>query len=151
MTKRIVALSCCLALVQGSVVAAQDSPASRPASLTLAAVDAVPQPGPIHRASLGKNSDTLLNVEARWASRPVQDESGSNESWVERHPVWTGAILGFAAGFVLTYAATHDNNENELFKVMDPAGGAFIWGSVCAGIGALAGWGIGRNRDEGSR
>lgn len=31
---------------------------------------------------------------------------------------------------------------------MSPGAGALFWGGVTAGVGALAGWGIGRNRDK---
>lgn len=30
---------------------------------------------------------------------------------MERHPVWTGALVGFGAGVLLTYAVTHDNGK----------------------------------------
>jgi hypothetical protein len=68
---------------------------------------------------------------------------------MERHPVWTGAAVGFSAGFLLTYAAAaNDNHPNQIFRPVSPGGPALVWGGVGAGIGALAGWGIGRNRDS---
>ena len=65
-----------------------------------------------------------------------------DRSWVERHPVWTGAIAGFATGFSLTYLVTDEGG------IPGPGGPALVWGGVGAGIGALAGWGVGRNRDD---
>jgi hypothetical protein len=65
---------------------------------------------------------------------------------MERHPVWAGTLIGFGAGFALTYAlgATEKKDPNAIFKGMDPFGPALVFG----GIGALAGWGIGRDRDN---
>jgi hypothetical protein len=147
MTKRIAVLSCCLALVQGSV-AAQDIPQARHALLTAAAVAAAPQAGPLRKASLNIDSHRILRAETRRAVRSIQDGCRESGPWMERHPVWAGALVGFGAGFLLTYAVTHDSDEGEFIKIMSPAAGATFWGSVSAGVGALAGWGIGRNRDD---
>jgi hypothetical protein len=65
--------------------------------------------------------------------------------------VWAGAIIGFSAGFLLTYAvAASEDHSHEFFKGIDPGVPALVWGGTAAGIGALAGWGIGRNRDKNS-
>ena len=147
MIKRIAALSCCLSLALGSVVTAEDRVmATRPASLTLADTAAAPQEGPIRKASLSKITPTILSGEVRWAVRPLQDAGSDKGPWIERHPVWTGAMVGFGAGVLLTYAVTHDNDD-ELITVMSPHAAALFWGGVSAGVGALAGWGLGRNRD----
>ena len=147
MTKRIAALSCCLSLVQGSVVASEDTLEKRPALITTAVVDTAPQPGPIRRALLSNDWHTMLRAGTSRAVRPIQDGGRDRGSWMERHPVWAGAMVGFGAGALLTYAVTHDNGH-ELFKVMSMGSGILIWGSVSAGVGALAGWGVGRNRDD---
>ena len=63
---------------------------------------------------------------------------------MERHPVWAGALVGFGAGVALTYAG---DDDEEFLKVISTGGAALVWGGVSAGVGALAGWGIGRNRD----
>jgi hypothetical protein len=146
MKKRIAALSCCLALVHGSVGAAEDILETRSALVTATVVDAAPQAGPLLRASLSNYTHTMRRVETRQADRPGQNVGRDGGSWAERHPVWTGALVGFSAGFLLTYAATHDNGK-ELITVMSPSAGATFWGGVSAGIGAAVGWGIGRNRD----
>lgn len=149
MTKRIAALSCCLSLAQGSVVVAEDMMEKRPALIALALV-AAPQVGPLPNRSLLKDAHAMLRAETRRAVRPIQDCGRDRGTWMERHPVWAGALVGFGTGALLTFAITQDNNEGELFKVMSPGGGALIWGSVSAGVGALAGWGIGRNREDGT-
>ena len=149
MITRVAALTCCLSLVQGSIVGADDIMTERSTSLTLAVVNAAPQAGPIRRASLSKDTQTVRGGETRWAARPIPD-SGRDRSWMERHPVWTGALVGFGAGVLLTYAVTHDNGD-ELLTVISPAAAALFWGGVSAGVGALAGWGIGRNRDADDR
>ncbi len=147
MTKRLAALSCCVSLVQGSVVAAQDIAEKRPALIAPTAVDASPQDGPLRRASLSKDSHIVFRTETRGVVRPIQEDCSDRRSWMERHPVWTGALVGFGACFLLTYAATHDDDD-DFITVVSPGAGATFWGGVSAGVGALAGWGIGRNRDD---
>lgn len=147
MTKRIAALSCCLSLMQGTVVSAQAIIERRPASVATPVVDATPLDGPLRRASLSKGSHTMLR--AGTGQAPVQAGCRDRRSWMDRHPVWAGALVGFGAGFLLTYAVTQDN-DNETFTVISPAAGATFWGGVSAGVGALAGWGVGRNRDDGA-
>ena len=66
---------------------------------------------------------------------------------MERHSVWTGALVGFGTGVLITYAAAR-NQDDELLQVISPGAAATFWGGVSAGIGALVGWGIGCNRDE---
>ena len=149
MTRRIAVLSCCLSLVQGSVVAAEDLSQGWPAPLTKAAVDPVQQLGPRRPTTLVNSARALVREEATRVTTLLQNCEGRG-TWMERHPVWAGAMVGFGAGVLMTYAITHNSNEGELLKVMSPGAGAMIWGSVSAGVGALAGWGIGRNRDGGA-
>jgi hypothetical protein len=148
MTKRIAALSCCLSLGQGSVVAGEDFMTKHPAPGSAAVVSAAPEARPLGRASLREYTETMPRAETRRSVRPIQDATRDQGSWMERHPVWSGTMVGFGAGFLVTYATTHDNGQNEFITIMSPAAGALIWGSVSAGVGALIGWGIGRNRDE---
>lgn len=147
MRRRIAAVTCCLSLVHVSIAAADDTTSSRSGPLTLAVVNAAPQSGPI------RNSSSTSEIVTRYLGEPsaaasLQERDAEAGSWLERHPVWTGAIVGFSAGFLLTYAATHDSDKGELLKVMSPGAGAMFWGGVTAGVGALAGWAIGRNRDD---
>jgi hypothetical protein len=143
MKRRIAALSCCLLLVQVCAVAGEE----RSAPITAAVTNAAPQTGSI-RASLNNVTHIMPRVEAGWTDRPTRNGRRDRGSWIERHPVWAGALVGFTAGFVIAYAATHDNKD-EFITVMDPAAGAFFWGGVTSGVGALIGWSIGRNRDDG--
>ena len=99
----------------------------------------VRQDGPLLKASLKPNIPVPARAEARQAAPAGKQD---DRSWVERHPVWTGAIAGFAAGFALTYIATDEGG------IPGTAGPALVYGGIGAGIGALAGWGIGRNRDD---
>ena len=148
MRRRVAAMSCCLSLVHVSVLAADDAAASRPAPLTVAIVNATPTIGPVRNASLNSSAVMTYIGETKSPARPRQDSDDDRRPWVERHPVWTGAILGFAAGFALTYLATHDSNDGRMFKVMSPGAAGVIWGGVSAGVGALAGWGISRSGDD---
>jgi hypothetical protein len=147
MKERIAAL-CCLMLVQSSVVTAGEvitttSPSNPPA------VQAATQGGPLLQASLSKETAKRFLLQTRWDGRqqPVPDDQDTRP-WMERHPVWTGAMVGFAAGFLLTYAAALGENHHEVFTPVGPGGPALVFGGVGAGIGALAGWGIGRSHDD---
>jgi hypothetical protein len=64
---------------------------------------------------------------------------------MERHPVLTGIVVGFGLGAGLTYAAARDDGKQS-FTPISTGSAALFWGSVGAGVGALAGWGFGRNR-----
>ena len=139
----IAALSCCLSFVQFSGDPAE-SAAKQLTPIAVAVDNAAPPTGQIRTASLNIETLKALRTESGWAN---QDANRNDRSWMERHPVWTGAMIGFGAGFLMVYAATHDDDD-ELIKIMSPAAGGVIWGSVSAGVGALVGWGIGRNRDD---
>jgi hypothetical protein len=105
--------------------------------------DRKPEPvrkdGPLLKASLNPNLTAPSRAEARKTAPAAKQD---DRSWVERHPVWTGAIAGFATGFSLTFLMTDEGG------IPGPGGPALVWGGVGAGIGALMGWGIGRNRDD---
>lgn len=146
MTRRIAAVVCCLSVVQPAALAADEIVPGRPAPLTLSRLDATAQPGPIRKASMNGDTMKKLSTGTGWPGRRLQD-SYDDRSWVERHPVWTGAMVGFSAGFLITYAATHDDRD-EFIQIMSPGAAGIFWGGVCAGVGALAGWAMGRSRDD---
>ena len=109
MTNRIVALWCCLSIVQSSAVKADvpEKPheAERVATAAFVTVPAAPstptprfkEPGPLLKASTSNETYKILRAEAR-VMRSNQDQGTSTRSWVERHPVWTGALIGFGYG-----------------------------------------------------
>jgi hypothetical protein len=140
--KKQIATFCCLMVIQSSVLIAGE-----PGSTN----------GPLRRASLSKTAWTGRSVTFS-KSGQAQDPAATvapapdpdTRSWAERHPVWTGAMVGFSAGFLMTYAvAASDDRHNELLNPIGPGGPALVWGGVGAGIGALAGWGIGRSQHDG--
>lgn len=130
--KRPVAIACCLLiLMQASLVAAE--------------------PGPLLKASLVKDPQKLFRADVATSSRPLADDDAQDSgNWMERHPVWAGTLIGFGAGFLITYAvgASERQQPDQLFKGIPPSGPALVFGGVAAGVGALAGWGIGRSRDK---
>ncbi len=144
MIRRLAALTCCVALVVPHAALAADDALEAQKRLTASATSTTSQAGPIRRASL--NAGARLAVEATRNRHAAQSER-DDRPWIERHPVWTGAMVGFGAGFALTYVATHDDRD-EFIKVMSPGAAGIFWGGVSAGVGALAGWAIGRNDDE---
>jgi hypothetical protein len=147
--KRIATL-CCVSLIQASVVTAGETTGA-PSSAPTSAGHAAPRSRPLRQASLSKDPQRLFRAETRRSSRPLADDDDQDTgNWMERHPVWAGAVIGFGAGFALTYAlgATEKKDPAAIFKGMDPGGPALVFGGVAAGIGALAGWGIGRGRDK---
>jgi len=148
MKERIAAL-CCLMLVQGSVVTAGEVITTTSSSNPPAA-QAATHGGPLLQASLSKETAKRFLLQTRWDGRqqPAPDDQDTRP-WMERHPVWTGAMVGFAAGFVITYAAGGGHKQDQLLDLSGLRGGAaLVFGGVGAGIGALAGWGIGRSRDD---
>jgi hypothetical protein len=144
MIGRMAALTCCVALIVPHTALAANDPPSTQRPVTASATSTTSQAGPIRSASL--NAGTRLAVEAS-PNRHAAQSDRDDRSWVERHPVWTGAMVGFGAGFALTYVATHDDRD-EFIQVMSPGAAGIVWGGVCAGVGALAGWAIGRSHDE---
>jgi hypothetical protein len=148
--KQRIAILCCAMVIQSSIVSAGDtgSTAPQPNATRLAS-----NMGPLRRASLTKTtwaprSDRASNT--RQAPAPGAAPAPDTRSWVERHPAWTGAMVGFAAGSVITYAATASSNKDQLLDFSGLRGAAvLLFGGVSAGIGALAGWGIGRSQDDG--
>jgi hypothetical protein len=130
MKKPVATICCLLTLFQASLVAAD--------------------PGALLKASLAKDPHKHFRADARPASRALaDDDTQATGNWLERHPVWAGTIIGFSAGFLLTYAvAASEDRSHQLLTPVAPGGPALVWGGVAAGFGALAGWGIGRSRDK---
>jgi hypothetical protein len=133
MNSRIVAVIVCVAVGHASVASA----AGPEAAVT---VPARPVDGPLLKASQDGSRLNLRDERGVTESRS-QTSNRDDRPWVQRHPVWTGALIGFGAGFGLTFLAS-DNNS-----IVGPTGPALVWGGLGAGIGALAGWGISRNDD----
>jgi len=150
MKHRIAIMCCCLMVIQSSIVSAADTGSTAQAGATRERSNI----GPLRRASLTKAASAIPSEPA---SNRGQDQNPAaaapapdTRSWAERHPVWTGAMIGFSAGFLLTYAvAASDDHHNELLHPVGPGGPALVWGGVAAGVGALAGWGIGRSKHDG--
>jgi hypothetical protein len=149
MMKKQIATFCCLMVIQSSVLVAGEPDRAVPQS-SMSITHHESSNGVLRRASLSKTPWTMPS-QTDWNRR--QDAAPAADpdprSWVERHPVWTGAMVGFAVGSVITYAATGGSNKDQLFDFSGLRTGAvLVFGGVSAGIGALAGWGIGRSQDD---
>ena len=69
----------------------------------------------------------------------AQQPPPEDKSWMERHPVWFGLLVGAGVGAAWGAASCSDG----CFPI--GAGGAAMVGSwYGAGAGALIGWGVGR-------
>jgi hypothetical protein len=148
--KKHIATFCCLMMIQSSVLIAGETGSTAPQS-SVRVTHYESGAGPLRRASLSKTPWTAPSPTA-WNRRQDQPPAADPDtrSWIERHPVWTGAMIGFAVGSVITYAATASEKKDELFDFSGMQGAAvLLFGGVSAGIGALAGWGIGRSQDDG--
>jgi len=149
--KQRIATLCCLMVIQSSIVSAGEAGNTAPQQ-PVSVTQRESKMGPLRRASLSRTTWTLRS---ETASRGHQDQDAApaadTRSWVERHPVWTGAMVGFAAGVTITYMATEGGHKPD--QLLDLSGlrdgAAIVFGGVTAGIGALAGWGIGRNQHDG--
>jgi hypothetical protein len=139
MARRIAAIVCTLSVVHGSVCSAQVIGEYQKRVPVPTVVDQYD--GPLRRASLSRST-----VPTTATARAQSDDDGSRGSWMERHPALTGALLGFGIGFGLTYAVAAGADKDEFLTPVDAGGPALVYGGIAAGFGALAGWGIGRNR-----
>lgn len=69
---------------------------------------------------------------AKAASSMAQAQPGQQRSWIGRHPVLFGTLVGFGGGFLVGMAAGGDDFANaEVYGL--------IVGGVGAGVGALVG------------
>lgn len=143
MIQRIAALSCCMSLLCGSLLSAQDRPSPSVTITTSSSSES--HFGPLRQAVASKRVAAMLAGGARQGGTSPSQDRGN---WAERHPVWTGTLLGFGVGFAMTYAMAGKSDPDSFIHPVGPGGPALVFGGVGAGIGALAGWGFARNRDE---
>jgi hypothetical protein len=99
----------------------------------------------------GKLTHTALREAARLTAPPRANVSSlaqtapyDNRGWAERHPVWTGAIAGAAAGAVIGFSSCSDRRS--CFPI-GRSGVAIVGAGWGAGIGSLVGWAIGSAAD----
>jgi hypothetical protein len=64
-----------------------------------------------------------------------QQPSGHQRSWIGRHPVLLGALIGFGTGFAIGYAAGDDG----IFPDTDKEFNAVVLGAAGALVGAIVG------------
>jgi len=68
----------------------------------------------------------------------AQQSPPENKSWIERHPVWVGLIVGAGVGAAWGAASCSD----DCFP-LGTGGSAMVGSWYGAGAGALIGWGVG--------
>ena len=142
MAKRIAALVCSLSIVHAAVCSAQSREGGGPSPRAVPIIGTVDKyDGPLRRAS-SIRAPLSVPLATRGAGTRSDDASGKRP-WVERHPVYTGALAGFGIGVGLVYLSAEDQRK-ELFMPISTGIVALFWGGISAGVGALAGWGVGR-------
>jgi hypothetical protein len=129
-----------IAAILAGLLSCSSVVAAEPALLLPSAVG-VPERTPAQRPL---DLETLRE-EIRIASRDgslqtaAQQSPPENKSWMKRHPVWSGLIIGAGAGAAVGAVSCSGG------CYLIGAGGAAVVGSwYGAGAGALIGWGVGR-------
>ena len=138
MNSRIVAVVLCVAMGHGSVAAA-----AGPAKPGVDASRLRSSEGPLQKASRD-TSRLNLRDERGTAERRAQTTDRDDRPWMQRHPVWTGALIGFAAVYGLAMLMGEDG-------IVGRHAPALLFGGIGAGVGALAGWGWSRDDDNATR
>ena len=131
---------CSLTMLHGAVCSAQSRAEGDRSHVRTASI-ADKYDGPLRRAASNQSRFSAPRLARNLGN--VRDDASGKRPWIERHPVITGALVGFGIGVGLTYATAPD--KDEVFLTPISAGSAaLVWGGVTAGLGALAGWGISR-------
>jgi hypothetical protein len=110
-------------------------------ALLLPCVVGVPEKKPAPRPLALEALREQIRIASRDGSlqTAAQHSPAEDKSWMKRHPVWFGLIVGAGVGAAWGAASCSDG----CFPI--GAGGAAIVGSwYGAGAGALIGWGVGR-------
>ena len=132
--RKLIAATIAGLLSCSSVVAAEPA-------LLLPSGFGVPEKKPAQRPLAPETLREQIRIASRDArmQTAAQQPPPENKSWMERHPVWFGLILGAGVGAAWGAASCSDG----CFPI--GAGGAAMVGSwYGAGAGALIGWGVGR-------
>jgi hypothetical protein len=132
MARWVVAVVCCLLVGQSTLYGAQDPDrygAGAPSRTLL-------------QSALSTASKTPLRAEAAPVVRVSSSQDGN---WLQKHPIMAGALIGFGAGFGLAFAAAENNQHS---TSLSPGVSALLYGGASAGVGALIGWGVERNRND---
>ena len=143
MNSRIVAVVLCVAMGHGSVAAAAGPAKPGVEARSFDASRLRSSEGPLQKASRD-TSRLNLRDERGTAERRAQTTDRDDRPWMQRHPVWTGALIGFAAVYGLAMLTGEDG-------IVGRHAPALLFGGIGAGVGALAGWGWSRDDDNATR
>ena len=93
-------------------------------------------PGWLERATDGRVPRLARSTAfADSALRDVQQPGPQKRSWIERHPVLFGALVGFGGGFLIGYGAGDDGVFDDFTAGFNGA----VLGGIGAGTGAAVG------------
>jgi hypothetical protein len=99
-----------------------------------------------HGFSLSKAASAAAWKEGvRLAAAPLSpslQQQPQHRNWIKRHPVATGALVGFGGGFVVGMVAIDEDPYRNSFETLQddyaPLAASIV-GAIGAGIGALVG------------
>jgi hypothetical protein len=129
-----------IAAILAGLLSCSSVVAAEPALLLPSAVG-VPERTPAQRPLDLETLREEIRIASRDGSLPTvaQQSPSENKSWMKRHPVWSGLIIGAGVGAVVGAVSCSGG------CYLIGAGGAAMVGSwYGAGAGALIGWGVGR-------
>ena len=129
-----------MAVILASLLTCSSVVAAEPAQLLPASVGAAekkPVPRPLGPEVLREQIRIALQDGRLQTS--AQQSQPETRSWMERHPVWFGLILGAGVGAAWSAATCSDG----CFPI-GVSGAMIVGAGYGAGAGALIGWGVGR-------
>jgi hypothetical protein len=119
----------------------------------LIAAPIAPQPAthvePVFQPSILTSAIQRIDIPARpWersrsarSTPQAQAPQRRQASWIARHPILFGSLVGFAGGFLIGYAAGDDG----VFYDFTAEFNGCVLGGIGAGAGAFVGWALTRD------
>jgi hypothetical protein len=125
-----------LAVPTSSVLASDASDEWRLARASAADRATNVEPGPIAKAGMVEVSRLVRETRpSRRTSARRQSQLPPSRSWIGRHPVIFGALVGFAGGYLIGYLP----GDDAVFDDFTAGFNGYVMGGAGAGIGAITG------------
>jgi hypothetical protein len=131
--KQEAAMSASMTAVAAALLFLIVLPVSADAQLRPPQIMSVEVGAPRFRLRLDK--ETLERASVRGFRFPAAQAATSRRSWIRRHPVLFGALVGFGSGFLIGYTAGDDG----VFDDFTAGFNGWVMGGIGAGAGAAVG------------